>query len=142
MLAIPKAGDGACPHFCPTANVGVVPVLTDHPPVQVQYQVTGALGSVQLQRGTGEFAVVNCEVVSANVQVFIVPLTSVFMFKYGVAPGVVISGNDPPIAIFGPSMAAIDGVPDCVASLKKLTEEAPRATGLPGLRPPARTAGR
>jgi hypothetical protein len=41
-------------------------------------------------------------------------LTNVFMLRKGVVPGVVISGREPPIAMLGPSVAAVAGVADCV----------------------------
>jgi hypothetical protein len=81
ISAIAEAAEGACAKFSPKESVGVVPAGLDHRVVQDQYQDKAAFGSVQVQRVTGDSAVVNVEVVKEKVQPFFAPLTSVFMFR-------------------------------------------------------------
>ena len=61
----------------------MVPALTDHAMSQLQTQARAAFGKVQTgeQILSGDRARVKVEVVNAKLQVLIVPLTNVFMFR-------------------------------------------------------------
>jgi hypothetical protein len=111
MMAWPFSEVGACEAFICKVNPGVVPAVMLYVPEHCQNHVLAVFGNVQVQ-----ITAVVPDKVTAEVgaQVFTVPLTSVFIFKYGVVPGVVISGREPPIAMLGPSVAAVAGVADCV----------------------------
>ena len=107
MLAAANTPEGVCAQLFPTANVGVVPAVTEYPAWQFTRHTTAAFGSVSVQRFTGERASVNVEVVREKLHC--VRCTSgADSLMYGVVPDAVIAGAEPLNAKLGTVCVAVN----------------------------------
>src|SRR5580700_12558 len=102
MIALWLLTVGDCVNCVPRSNVTAT-LADSHVPWHWYAHVLAVAGSVQLQIVVVVFMIMRDVILQASAT-----LSSVFIFRNGVVPPVVISGAVPPRTIFGPSAKEFD----------------------------------